>query len=91
MHMMDLVRGTPLQDIAEKGSAIYSKIRVQFEPKENGKFLAIEPASEKTYLGNTSAEALEKARTENQGKVFYVVKVGFDAAETLAHTLFGRS
>ena len=36
-----------IQQIAEKGAEIYSKIKGQYEPKENGKFLAIEIDSKK--------------------------------------------
>ena len=80
----DLLKNVDIQGIATKGSDIYQKIKVNYEPEEKGKFLAIEVDSEKAYLGSTSAEALEKARQEHPEKVFYVVKVGFDVAETTA-------
>ena len=89
--MNDVAAKGPYQEIATKGTAIYDRIKPSFEPKENGKFMAIEVDSEKTYLGRTSAEALEKARTSNPGKIFYVVKVGFETAETLAHSLLSGS
>jgi len=85
--MTEPAKTQPFQEIAEKGAAIYEKIKPKYEPGYNGKFLAIEVYSEKEYLGSTSAEALEKARTENPGKLFYVVKIGFGSAETLAHSL----
>ncbi|RJO59117.1 hypothetical protein C4546_03895 [Candidatus Parcubacteria bacterium] len=86
----ELIKKADIQKIAEKGAAIYQKVKVQFEPKENGKFLAIDIDSENTYLGNTSAEALELARKNHPDKVFYVVKIGFESAETLARS-FGLS
>jgi hypothetical protein len=80
----ELIKEADIQEIAEKGAKIYERIKVRYEPKENGKFLAIEIESEKEYLGNTSAEALELARENHPKKVFYVVKIGFDVAETMA-------
>lgn len=87
----ELIKQSNIQEIARRGSEIYGKLRVKFEPNENGKFLAIDVDTEKTYLGNTSAEAVEKARQENPGKVFYVMKIGSDVAETMAHTLLNLS
>ena len=80
----DLIKQADIQKIAEEGAKIYQKIKVNFEPKENGKFLAIDIDSQKTYLGSTSAEALELARQNHPGNVFYVVKIGHDVAETMA-------
>jgi hypothetical protein len=88
--MTELAKNQPFQEIAEKGAAIYQKRRGEYEPKDNGKFLAIEIEKNKIYIGDTSGEALAKARAENPGKLFYVVKVGSDSAETLAHSLVGR-
>ena len=79
-----LIKNTNIQKIAEKGSKIYESIRLQFEPAENGKFLAVDVESKDTFIGNTSSEAVELARKAHPDKVFYVVKIGFSAAETLA-------
>ena len=83
-NSQELIKKADIQKIAEKGAAIYQKVRVQYEPQQNGKFLAMDIDSEKTYLGNTTAEALELARQNHPDKVFYVVKIGFESAETLA-------
>ena len=80
----DLIKQADIQKIAEEGAKIYQKIKVNYEPKDNGKFLAIDIDSEKNYLGNTSADALELAREKHPGKVFYVVKIGYDTVETMA-------
>jgi hypothetical protein len=52
--------------------------------KLNTSLVTIDIGSEKEYLGNTSAEALELARARHPNKVFYVVKIGFDVVETMA-------
>lgn len=80
----ELIKKTNIQKIAEEGAKIYESIKLQYEPVKNGKFLAIDIDSKDTYVGNTSSEAVESARKAHPNKVFYVVKIGFSAAETLA-------
>lgn len=80
----DLLKDADIQKIAEKGAKIYDRIKIKYEPQDNGKFLAIDVDSENEYLGNTSAEALTLARAKHPHKVFYVVKIGFDVVETMA-------
>lgn len=82
----ELIKKVDIQRIAEEGAKIYDKIKIQYDPKEKGRFLAIDIESKKAYLGNTSAEALELAREHHPNKVFYVVKIGFDVAETMARS-----
>ncbi|PIP23040.1 MAG: hypothetical protein COZ91_00445 [Candidatus Nealsonbacteria bacterium CG_4_8_14_3_um_filter_39_7] len=81
-----LIKKTDIQKIAEEGSKIYDQIKINYDPKEIGKFLAIDIDSKDAYLGGTSAEALELARQNHPNKVFYVIKIGFDVAETMAKT-----
>jgi len=82
----ELIKTADIQKIAEEGSKIYDQIKVNYDPKETGKFLAIDIDSREAYLGATSAEALEAARQKHPNKVFYVVKIGFDVAETMARS-----
>lgn len=86
MSNEDLIKQADIQKIAEEGAKIYEEIKVNYDPKEKGKFLAIDIDSKKAYLGNTSAEAVELARQNHPDKVFYVVKIGFDVAETMARS-----
>lgn len=80
----ELIKKANIQKIAEEGAKIYESIKSQYEPVQNGKFLAIDIESKDTYIGNASSEAVELARKAHSNKVFYVVKIGFSAAETLA-------
>lgn len=89
--MSELAKNQPFQEIAERGTALYHEMKSRFEPDQNGKFLAIEVETAQTYVSNTSGEALEQARAAHPNKLFYVVKIGFDSAETLAHSLVGRA
>ena len=82
----ELIKKADIQKIAEEGAKIYEQIKVNYDPKERGKFLAIDIDSKKVYLGNTSAEALELARQNHPNKIFYVIKIGFDVAETMARS-----
>lgn len=82
----DLIKNTDIQRIAEEGKRIYEEIKADYDPKEKGKFLAIDIESRKAYLGNTSAEAVELAKQNHPDKVFYVVKIGFDVVETMARS-----
>lgn len=86
----ELIKKSDIQKIAEEGAKIYEQIKVNYDPKERGKFLAIDIDSKREYLGNTSAEALELARQNHPNKVFYVVKIGFDVAETMARSFAGE-
>lgn len=79
-----LIKQADIQKIADEGSKIYQSIKADFEPHQNGKFLAIDIESRKTYIGNTSTEAIELAKEQHPKKVFYVVKIGFNFAEMLA-------
>ena len=85
MTSTELLQSTDLQKIADEGSAIYASIKANYGPECLGKFLAIDIDSEDVFLADTSAEAVVKALKLHPGKVFYVVKIGFDAAVTLAH------
>lgn len=82
----ELIKKSDIQKIADEGAKIYEEIKINYDPKEKGKFLAIDIDSKNVYLGNTSAEALELARQSHPNKIFYVVKIGFDAAETMAQS-----
>ena len=82
----ELISKVDIQKIAEEGSKIYEQIKATYDPKEKGKFLAIDIESKNVYLAETSAESLNVAKREHPQKVFYVVKIGFDAAETVARS-----
>lgn len=84
----ELIKKADIQKIAEEGAKIYEQIKVKYDPKEKGKFLAIDIDSKEAYLGDTSAEALELAKEHHPNKVFYVVKIGFDVAETMARSFY---
>ena len=73
-----------IEKIAKEGVKIYERLRKRYDPKEKGKFLAIDTKTQEVYLGNSSAEALVLARQKNPNAIFYIIKIGFDTAETVA-------
>jgi hypothetical protein len=90
MDQDELIKKADIEKIAREGAKIYEQMKNKYEPKENGKFLAIDIDSKNAYFANTSADALDKARNNHPHKVFYVVKVGFEAAETMAQMFFAK-
>lgn len=72
--------------VSRNGADIYERIRGEYEPQYNGKFLAIEPESQEVYLGASKTDVVFTARTEHPYKIFYVVKVGSSVSEVLAET-----
>lgn len=80
----DLIKKADLQKIVDEGEKIYEQIKSQYEPQQNGKFLAIEIESNKVYFGDTSEDAVMLAKKEYPDKVFYVVKIGYGYTETMA-------
>lgn len=85
-----------IEEIAKKGEEIYQrKFKEKYEPSQNGKFLAIEIESEGEFLGDSSVEAVEKAKEKYPQKIFYIKKIGFPAAEVISsyfppQYLYGR-
>jgi hypothetical protein len=90
MPSEELMKQADIQRIAAEGTKIYKDIKAQYDPKEKGKFLAIDIDTKKAYLADTSADAVVAARKDNPEKIFYVVKIGFDAAETMAKSFINN-
>lgn len=79
----ELIKTKNLEEIAKKGTAIYEKVKDQYLPQNKGKFLAIDTETDKIYLGESSADAIECALKDHPDTVFYLVKIGYSVAETL--------
>lgn len=63
MTTVNLIREADMERIAHDGMRIYEEIKDEYDPKERGKFLIIDTERGQAYLGDTSAEALERARS----------------------------
>ncbi len=84
----ELSKNTDIHKIATEGSKIYEVIKSQYEPAQNGKFLAIDIDTKKVYFADTSIGAMDRAKKDFPHKVFYLVKIGYDAAETIAKMFY---
>lgn len=87
MSSEELLKTADIQRISSEGAKIYESMKVQYEPEHTGKFLAIDIDSKDVYLANDGAQAVELARQAHPDKVFYLVKIGHETAETVAHSL----
>lgn len=85
-----LIKKADLQKIVDEGVKIYNQVKGRYEPKQNGKFLAIDIDSKDVYFAKTSADAVELAKKSHPEKVFYVVKIGFETAENIARIFLGK-
>jgi len=66
------------EQVAQKGEEIYkNKLKSILEPKENGKFIAIEVISENYFVGDSILEALETAKKEYPDQLFHTIKIGY--------------
>ncbi|MBS1515480.1 MAG: hypothetical protein JSS63_10625 [Bacteroidetes bacterium] len=72
------IKNIDTNKIAVEGEKIYEKIKSQYEPQFNGKFLAIDTDTEKVYLGETSLQASQIARKDKKETIFYIKKIGFE-------------
>ena len=68
-------------ELSEKGQRLYDeRLRERLEPEHKGEFVAIEPDTERYFLGSTGIAALRAARRELPHKLFYLLRVGSEAA-----------
>ncbi len=77
--------------LADRARLIYDKVKDQFEPKENGKFLAIEPDSGDVYMNKDEVEAIMLAKKDHPSKLVYLMRIGYEAVDTLATPFFSNS
>ncbi len=87
----DLIKKADIDAIVDRGTKIYERIKKKYEPKHIGKFLAIDPKSGDVYLGKDTVRAVQKGRKEHPKTVFFLVKIGYSAAEILARLRHGES
>ena len=67
--------------MSENGQHLYDEtLRQLLEPEHSGEFVAIEPRTKRYFVGETGLAALQAARRELPGKLFYLLRIGSDAA-----------
>ena len=85
--MKSLISRSKISRTVKRGSAIYEKIKDKYEPRHKGEYLVIEPDTKKVYLAKDGAQALTKARQAQPDKFFYLVKIGYDAADMMLNSM----
>ncbi|HYX29705.1 MAG TPA: hypothetical protein VE863_14155 [Pyrinomonadaceae bacterium] len=71
-------------DLVRRGQRIYDQeLRQILEPTQRGRFLAIEPETGRYFLGDNGTAALIEARKAMPGQLFYLARIGYEAADTL--------
>jgi len=67
-----------------KAEAIYrTKLKPKLERKYKGRIVAIDVDSGDYFLGRTVLEAMERGRKKYPGKIFYAIRVGHRAVDSL--------
>lgn len=90
MSNIDLLKNSDIGKIADEGTKIYLEIKDKYDPEFKGKFLAIEVESKEVFMGETSVEAMKKAKEAHPEKIFYIAKIGYDTIETIAKHLLNK-
>ena len=67
--------------LSADGQRLYDeRLRELLEPDHAGEFVAVDPDTGRYFLGPTGLDALRAGRRELPGKLFYLLRVGSDAA-----------
>ena len=69
-----IIPGFKAGEISDMGKRIYAKIKKRYDPKEYGKYLAIDIETGREYLGSDGIDALKLARKNNPGDHFFIKK-----------------
>ena len=73
-----------LENLVERSESFYeSHLKDLLEPDQKGQFLAIEPDTKSYFLGRTGTEAISKARQALPDKLFFLMRVGYEAAHSV--------
>ena len=72
---------TQTDTLSENGQRLYDeRLRELLEPQHTGEFVAIEPDTGRYFLGDSGLTALRAGRQALPEKLFYLLRVGSDAA-----------
>ena len=74
-----------LESLAERGEKFYrDNLKDSLEPDQIGRFVAIEPDSGRYFLGSTGTEALVDAKTQMPSSLFFLIRIGYNAADSIS-------
>lgn len=80
------------EETIARGQHIYEeKLKGVLEPEQNGRYVAIDPVTEKYFIADTSAQALGAAHDALPHSRFFLARIGHQAAHTIGgHALRRR-
>jgi hypothetical protein len=71
------------QAFAREGKRIYQqKYAKKLESTERGRIIAIEIESGDCFMGDSTVEAILKAKEKYPDRIFYLMRVGYDAVHS---------
>ena len=70
-------------DFVRRGQSIYDQLKDVLEPTQRGRFVAIEPETGRYFLGDNGTAALIEAHNAMPEQLFYLARIGYEAADTL--------
>ena len=78
-------------NLTERGQKFYQeKLQAILEPEQIGKFVAIEPETEQYFVGETDRDALWAGRAALPDKVFFLIRIGYEAAHKIGGAMYAR-
>ena len=78
-------------DLAERAEKFYQeKLKALLEPAQIGKFVAIEPSSGSYFVNESDVEAILSGRAALPDKLFYLMRIGYEAAHQIGGTGYGK-
>ena len=69
-----------IRHISNKGRELFKALPPELVEKHRGQFVAIEVDSGECFIAKTAMKANERAREKRPGKVFYLGRIGCEAA-----------
>ena len=73
----------PGSDLVKHGQRVYEKLKEVLEPQNHGRYVAIEPQSERFFLGDTGTEALVAAHNTMPNARFFLARIGYETAHRM--------
>ncbi len=74
----------PGDELVELGQRFYDEhLSAHLEPQHNGRFVAIDPATEKYFLADKAIDALLAGREALPDTLFFLARVGYKAAHRI--------
>lgn len=78
-------------EIITRGRRVYEeRLKSLLEPKQKGRFIAIEPETERYFVGDNGTEALVAAHKAMPESQFYLKRIGYDTTHRLGGHGIGR-